>query len=160
LDAFGLSNLINPATWFKSDENPRTIDLMLINKSRCFSNTLTTETGISDCHLMVSKVLNSGFHKRGPNIVHYRDYSKFYPSIFRNDLRGELRRYYSDRTSFDHYNVKIEEVLNKHAPLKKKSVHDGGLFMRKVMRKAIMRRTKSRNMYNKCRTRHKWNAYK
>ena len=48
LDAYGLKNLIKAATCFKSDENPRTIELILANRSRCFFNTFTTETGISD----------------------------------------------------------------------------------------------------------------
>ena len=122
---------------------------------------LTTEPGISDFHLMVSTVLNSGFTKRGPKIIHYRDYSKFDPSVFRSDLREELIKCHKDRTTFDHCNVKIEEVLNKHAPVKKKSVRaNDDPFMTKALRKAIMLRTKLRNMYNKCRTRDKWNAYK
>ena len=45
LDAYGLKNLVKEATCFKSDTNPRTIDLILTNRKRCFSNTLATETG-------------------------------------------------------------------------------------------------------------------
>ena len=146
---------------FKSDKNPTTINLILTDRSRCFSNTLTTETGIFDFHLMVSIVLNSGFTKRGPKIIHYHDYSKFYPSVFRSDLREELSKCHRDRTTFDHCNVKIEQVLNKHAALKKKSVRaNDGPFMTKALRKAIMLRIKLRNIHNKCRTRDKWNAYK
>ena len=71
---------------------------------------------------MVSTVLNSGFTKRDPKIIHYRDYSNFDPSMFGSDLREELGNCHSDRTIFDHCNVKIVEVLKKHALLKKKSV--------------------------------------
>ena len=80
--------------------------------------------------------------------------------MFRSDLREELSKYHRDKTTFDHY-VKIQEVLDKHAPLKKKPVRaNDGPFMTKALRKAILLRTKLRKMYNKRRTRDKWNAYK
>ena len=101
---YGLKNLIKAATCFKSVENPRTTDLILTNRSRCLSNTLNTETGISDFHLMVSTVLYSGFTMRGPKIIHYRDYSKFDPSVFRSDLREELNKCHRDRTNFSFKN--------------------------------------------------------
>ena len=103
LDAYGLNNLVKGATCFKSDTNPRTIDLILTNRKRCFSNTLTTETGLSDFHLMVSTVLKSGFVKRGPKIINYRDYSKFDHVKFRSDLRDELSKCYRDGTTYDHF---------------------------------------------------------
>ena len=45
LDGYGLNNLVKAATSFQLDINPRTIDLILTNRKRCFSNTLATETG-------------------------------------------------------------------------------------------------------------------
>ena len=69
LNKFGdsvLAILVKGATCFKSDTNPRAIDLILTNRKRCFSNTLTTKTGLSDFHLMVSTVLKSGFVKGVP----------------------------------------------------------------------------------------------
>ena len=69
---------------------------------------------------MVSTVLNSGFTKRGPNIIHYLDYSKFDSSMFRRDLSEELSKCHRNRTTFDHCNIKLEEALNKHAPFKKR----------------------------------------
>ena len=151
LDAYGLNNLIKGATCFKSDTNPRTIDLILTN----------IETGLSDFHLMVSTVLKSGFVKRGPKIINYRDYSKFDDVKFRSDLREELSKCYRDGTTYDRFNATVEKVLDKHAPLEKKSVRaNDGSFMTKALRKAIMLRTRLRNMHNKCKTQEKWNAFK
>ena len=162
LDPYGLKNLIKTATCFKSDTNPSTIDLILTNRKRCLSNTLTTETGLSDFHRMVSMVLKNGFVKRGPKIINYLDYSKFDPVKFRSNLHDELSRCCRDGTTYDNLNATIEkEVLNKHAPLKKKSVRaNDGPFMTKALRKAIMLRTRLRNMYNKFKTQEKWNAFK
>ena len=46
MDAYGLKSMVQTATCFKSDTNPRTIDLILTNKSKCFVNTFTLR-GIS-----------------------------------------------------------------------------------------------------------------
>ena len=109
------------------------------NRSRCFSNTLTTDTRISDFRLTASTVLNSGFKERRPKLIHYRDYITLDLSNFRSDLREELSKCHRDRTTFDHFTVKIEKVLDKYAPLKKKSDRaSDDLFMTKVLRKAIM----------------------
>ena len=99
LDAYGLKNLVKAATCFKSDTNHRTIDVILSNRKIFFSNELATETGLSDFHLMVSTVLKSGFVKRGPKIINYRDYSKFDPVKFRSDLREELSKCHRDGTT-------------------------------------------------------------
>ena len=65
--------------------------------------------------------------------IHHGDYSKFYPSMFWSDLCEELSKCHRDRTSFDHCNVKIEKVLNKHASRKKRSVRaNDGPFMTKA----------------------------
>ena len=106
----------------------------------------------------MSTVLHSGFTKRGPKIIQYRDYSKFDFSMFRSDLREDLSKCHRDRTTFDHCNIKIEEVLNKHASFFHRA--NDGPFMTKALRKAIMLRTKLRNMHNKCSTQDKWNAFK
>ena len=161
LDAYGLKNLVKTATCFKSDTNPSTIDLILTNRKRCFSNTLTTETELSDFHLMVSTVLKSGFVKRGPKMTNCRDYSKFDPVKFRSNLRDELSRCCRDGATYEHFNATVEKVLNKHVPLEKESVRaNDGPFMTKALSKAILLRTRLRNMYNKCITQEKWNAFK
>ena len=79
--------------------------MILTNRKRCFSDTLTTEAGLSDFHLMVSKVLNSGFVKMGPKIINYRDYSRFDLVKFRSNLREELSKCYRDGTTYDHFNA-------------------------------------------------------
>ena len=68
-DAYGLKNLVKAATCFKSDTNPRTIDVILTHRKKCFSNTITIEPRLSDFHLMILTVLKSGFLKKGPKIA-------------------------------------------------------------------------------------------
>ena len=79
MDIYGLKNFIKSPTCYKSADNPSSIDMFLTNKTSGFQNTTTIEVGLSDFHLMILTVLNSGFVKRGPRIVTYRDCSKFDP---------------------------------------------------------------------------------
>ena len=53
-----LSNLVKEPTCYKHPDNPSCIDLFLTNRPKCFQNTMTMETGISDFHKMVITVLN------------------------------------------------------------------------------------------------------
>ena len=92
MDIYGLKNLIKSPTCYKSADNPSSIDMFLTNKTSGFQNTTTIEVGLSDFHLMILTVLKSGFVKRGPRIVTYRDYSKFDPIKFRSDLKSNLAK--------------------------------------------------------------------
>ena len=69
-----LKNLVHDPTCFKNPENPTMIDLFLTNKPRCFQNSITFETGLSDFHKMTITVLKMFFQKQSPKIITYRDY--------------------------------------------------------------------------------------
>ena len=54
LEEQNLSNLVDFPTCFKSlDNNPSTIDLIIINQKSSFQNTIGVSTGLSDFHEMV-----------------------------------------------------------------------------------------------------------
>ena len=58
-----LKNLIKKPLCFKNSENSKTIDIILTNRPRCFFNSDTLETGLSDfCKLTVT-VLQTFFKK-------------------------------------------------------------------------------------------------
>lgn len=78
---FNLKNFVNVPTWFKSNI-PTCIDLVLTSDKRKISLEVI-ETGLSDFHAMVVATLKSNFHKKGPSIVTYREYSKFDNFAFR-----------------------------------------------------------------------------
>ena len=52
IDNYNLINLIGEPTYFKSQENPSCIDLILTNGPRSFQNYCAIVTGLSDIHLM------------------------------------------------------------------------------------------------------------
>ena len=120
MDIYGLEKLIKSPTCYKSADNLSSIDMFLTNKKPGFQNTTTMEVGLSDFHLMILTVLKSGFVKRGPRIVTYRDYSKFDPINFRSDLKSNLAKSSEAYSEYENFNSVVEEVLNNHVPLKQK----------------------------------------
>ena len=76
-DIYNLQNLINEPTWFKSVQNPTSIDLILTNKSESVENSFALETGLSDHHKMVITVLKTHFNKIKPSNISHRSYKHF-----------------------------------------------------------------------------------
>ena len=63
-----LSTLISETTCFKSI-NPTCIDNFLTSRKTCFMNTLTFDTGLSDHHKLIGKMLRSTFAKGKPKKI-------------------------------------------------------------------------------------------
>ena len=110
--------MVKQKTCFKNIDNPRCIDLFITNCCRSFQNTTTVSTGLSDFHDMIVTVLKTTVPKAKPKVVHYRDYKKFTDENFRNELRQRLSN--QTITNYKMFEVVFLEVLNKHAPFKKK----------------------------------------
>ena len=161
LEIYNLKNLVKKPTCFKSDR-PRSIDLILTNRASSFQCTDSIETGLSDFHCMILTVLKGGFLKRGPKHINYRDYRKFSIENFREDLHIKLSKHIpADKINYDTFDSVVKNVLNEHAPIKRKSVRaNDGPFVTKALRKAIMLRSKLRNRYNKVRTEENERAFK
>ena len=69
--------MIRVPTCYKNPANSTGIDLMLTNSNRCFQNSSTIETGLSDFHKMIVTVLKTCFQKREAKVINYRDYRNF-----------------------------------------------------------------------------------
>ena len=100
---------------------------------------------------MIVTVLKSTFPKVKPKNFLYRDYSKFIASKFHSDLRTEVHN-----QKVKKYGL-LEEVfvnvLNKHAPYKKKLIRANHKpYITKALRKAIMRLSHLENKFYKNRT--------
>ena len=102
-DTYNLQNLINEPTCFKSVLNPTSIDLMLTNRARCFQNSVTIETGISDHHKMTITVLKTYFKKIKPMIIKYRNYNKLDIVSFRIELTHTLQVNDSENMNYDRF---------------------------------------------------------
>ena len=155
---FNLESLINTPTCFQS-EKPRCIDLILTNKHSLFKNSKTFEVGISDHHHLVLTSLRLQYIQGNPKTKFYRDYKSFNFESFNNELNELLKS--EKEINYSLFENIFLQVLNAHAPVKKKIQRfNNNPFMTKQLRKAIMHRSRLKNVFNKNRTPKTWDSYK
>ena len=158
LNLFNLKSLISSLTCFQST-NPTCIDLILTNQEDLFSNSNTCEVGISDHHHLVSTMLNKKISKCCTKTLFYRHYKKFEENKFVKDLTHELQNI--KNPSYSQFEKAFMTVLDNHVPLKEKQLRfNHSPFMTKALQKAIMTRSRLKNIYNKKRSYDNWDKYK
>ena len=144
LNLFNLKSLISSPTCFQPID-PTYIDLLLANQEDLFSNFNTCEVGISDHHYLVSIMLNKKISKGSTKNLFYRDYKNFKENKFARDLTHELQNI--KNPSYSQFEKAFVAVLDNHVPLKKKELRfNHSLFMTKALRKAIMTRSRLKNI--------------
>ena len=149
---YNLKSLVKQKTCFKNPDNPSCIDLILTNSPRSFQDNSVFETGLSDFHKLTTTVLKQYFPKPKPKIVNYRDYRNFRNDEFWAEL-DEILKHDTNNIEYQHFLNIFIEILNKHAPMKIKYLRENhGKFMTKGLRKAIMKRSRLRNMFLRDRT--------
>ena len=146
-----LHNHVNFKTCFKSIEGS-CIDLILSNKKNCLQFTEYLDIGLSDYHRLIYTMLRSTYRKAPPREIIYRNYKFFSEQKFLADLSERLQLHNITKSSvendYDSFEKDLTNVLNKHAPLKRKSIRGNEKpHMNKPLKKAIMKRTKLRNIY-------------
>ena len=125
---------------------------MLTNRPRSFQNTLVTETGLSDHHLMISSFLKAHLVRLKPKIISYRSYKKFDEKSFLTDVQKanfEFDPRNPDR-NYENLTKTFGEIVNKHAPLKQKVLRGNEApFMNRKFKRAIYKRSFLKNKWNK-----------
>ena len=93
------------------------------------------------------------FSKQKHETAFFRNYKKFHNSAFIELLNRELLKYDLNNIEYDTFQKIIVSLLNVYAPLSKKYLRAiQANFVTKELRKAIMLRTRLRNIYLKQRT--------
>ena len=153
------TNLVKQKTCYKNIDNPSCIDLFITNCHQSFQNTTAICTGLSDFHKMIITVMKNEIPKDMPKIVQYRDYKKFVKKDFHIELKEKLQcGVINNYSKFEQIFI---EVLNKHAPPKKKVFRANHKpYMTKKLMKAIMRRSALENKYYKNKSIDTYRAYK
>ena len=145
-----LKSLIQSPTCYKNPENPKCIDLMLSNYPKSFQSSYTIESGLSDFHKMTIAILKTTYKRLPPKQIKYRSFRNFSQQDFRQELNNLFT---DDNLTFSPAFNEIVKILDRLAPTKTKIVRGNNApFMNKNLRKAIMRRSKLRNLYLKNRT--------
>ena len=85
-DTFNLTNLLKSETCLMNNHK-LTIDLILTNKPQSFQITNVTETGVSDCHKLITTFMKSYISRLKPKNVHYRSYKNFNEEKFLSEVK-------------------------------------------------------------------------
>ena len=147
---YALTNLIRQPTCYKNPDSPTCIDLMITNVPRSFQSTCVVETGLSDFHMMTLTVMKKRFKKFQPKIINYRSYTHFRNEAFRETLLKNLSKenFINNENSFQRFCSISLDSLEEHALFKKKYTRGNHMpFFNKDLSKAIMTRTKLRNIF-------------
>ena len=114
---------------------------------------------------MTITTVRVNYQRLQPIKAQYRSYKNFQEKLFLKDQKKqsfEKRKNIIDKDeAYDHFKEIFVSVVNKHAPLKTKFIRGNHApFMNKELSKAIMYRSKLRNIHNKKKTKETWEAFK
>lgn len=149
-ETYSLINLIKEPTCFKNPLNPSSIDLILTNRPRIFQNSTTVETGLSDHHMLTITVMRKFFQKQTPTTILYRNYKNFDQHFFRNELLKEIYNVHQGKVNCATLEKIVIKHLDRYAPIKKKYVRaNNSPYMNKTLSKAVMNRSRLRNIFTR-----------
>ena len=143
-DNFNLTNIVKRNTCFTKNNKSKT-DVLLTNKAISFQVTNTTETGVSDCHKLISSFMKSYISRPQPKSIFFRNYKNFdkekFVKVFSFSNNDPNKKY---SVLFDTFS----KLANRNAPLKKKALRrNHNPFIIKEIRKAIYIRSRLRNNF-------------
>ena len=154
--------MVNKATCYKNPDKLTFIDLILTDCPGSFQNSCVVETGLLDFPKMIVTVMKTSYRKIQPKIIHYRKYKNFSNDIFRDSLQKIFPQNLGNSCdqNVDGFLISCNKILDKYAPRKKKYVRrNPSPFLNKNFCKAIMLRTKLRNIFLKNRIEENKNRY-
>ena len=109
--------------------------------------------------MLVVTVLKTCFSKKKPRELEYRNYKNFNSVLFNEDLKYMFSQ--DPVNSCDKFDKVFLEVLDKHAPRKKKILRaNHSSYVSKALRKAIMKRSYLEKLYFRNRTENPLKTYK
>ena len=115
--------------------------------------TKTTETDVSDVHLLISTFMKAHTTCLPPKkVIMYRDLKNFNEKAFLEDIKLKNFSQKSDDSSqnYEFLSYQFQSAFNKHTLLKTKIVCENNApFVNKVLRKEIYKRSALRNKFLK-----------
>ena len=139
-------NIIKDKTCLKNPIYPTCIDLIVTNIPKSFQEPKVTETELSNFHKMSLTVMKVFYNKQKPKIIQYRKCKGFSNEAFMHELESALARF--SQISFGTFNSTVDNILQKHAPIKKRCVRaNQASFINSRIHKEVMRRTCLRNKF-------------
>ena len=102
--------------------NPSCIDHIVTNSPKSFFKTETVFTGISDFHELFLSVFRLHFSKAKAKEISYRSFRDFKEDNWEDNRHFQNRLSAESVEEYAPFEKVFVDVLNKHAPLKKKVV--------------------------------------
>lgn len=125
MELFNLSNLISKPTCFMKNSKPSLLDVILTNsKTQCI-RTLNFATGISDCHNIISTVINNQIPINEKQRIQYRSYKSIDIDALNDEIKeikliGNITDENLDINSiYDQFESDLRNVLINMPQLKK-----------------------------------------
>ena len=146
---FNLTNLIKSETCCINNHNS-TIDLFFTNKPLPFQGTSTTETGLSDCHKLITTFMRFFVSRLKPKIIFFGNYKKFDDTKLLADLKNANFSFTSADPNGNYLFLtnSFSKIVEKHVPLKQKTLRGNHApFVSKELRKAIYTSSRFRNRF-------------
>lgn len=142
LDVYGLKNIVTGPTCFKSKTNPSSVDVILTDSKLKVKSCINVGNGISDFHNTVCVSTKRQAPTSEARVIIYRSYKKFNEHDFINELEYTplyIASIFDDPNDMLWFhNTLLDQVVNTHAPLKKKTIYGKILpCMNGLLRKAI-----------------------
>ena len=139
----------------KNPDRPSCIDLILTNYTRSFQNLCAVETWSPDFHKVVVTVMKTTYSKLEPRIVHYRDFKYLCNCSFKESLQKTISQNWGVGCDeiYECFAASSSKTLDNNVHLKKEYVRGNhSSFINKSLSKAIMVKTKLRNIFlkNRC----------
>ena len=165
LETFGMKNMVKGATCFKSVNNPTSVDVILTDSWSRISECINVSNGISDYHNIVCAATKIHAPQIQPRQIIYRTYKNFCDQDFINDLEAapfHVSNIFDETDDmYWFHNTLLTNIVNEHAPLKKKVVKGNQLpFMNSELRKAINVKNMLRRKFNKIPTDFNWEKFR
>ena len=103
-------------------------------------------------------MLKSCFQNKDPKVLNYRDFRNYSPEDLKQDLAAALN---DCGDSYDVFEQRFVANLNKHVPKNKKLIRGNNKpHMNKMLRQAIMKRSRLKNKANKTKSHFNIRNYK
>ena len=149
-EIYGTVNLMEQPTCFNGGD-PSLVDVFLTNKPKCFSGVCNADLGTSNFHncICVSSKMFAPSHSK--HKITYRSMKHFSENAFRNDVDSipfHVCDIFDDIDDVYWMHDKVfMSVLDKHAPIKTKTVNTQVPYMNSALIKATNQRNMWRSKY-------------
>ena len=166
-DIFDLANIVKNPTCFMKGYEPSLVDVILTNKNNICFKTLNFNTGVSDCHHMISTFIKGNTPNCVNSKIQYRSFKDFDVNKYISDLDNTVYLHDSSEcvddinTVYNDFETKVSQVIDHHAPIKYRYPRKNSVpYMNRELRKVIYKKQMLRSKFEKYKTSKTWEAYR